>query len=319
LFSALKAADYVWEAVTPERLLLLRKSIETKTSYGPLERFFGIGLTDQQEARDELMLYGMSESDVTQVLSLQLAVTRVGDLFVPHCHWPPVGPAVGLPVRLPLASMTGSLLQDYVHLGPESLELLKFLDISVLTGARILDLGSGSGVHSMWGVQNGAKKTLGLEISSRAVEWSNAAAIAQGLRQSEFKVLRIGTPEADSAMMGTSWNLVISNPPLAVPSPGESRPHRDGGDLGVELPLLFLNFASRHLEQGGDAFFTVTNPIVRGKPVFFDRLDRKKWEVVTKIRLTDRFNASLHRKEGYRELGIESIELWSLHLKLLAN
>jgi SAM-dependent methyltransferase len=307
LFSALKSAGYVWEAVTPERLQALRKAPETAASYGPLVSFFGAGLPESIELREELSLYGMNEDEISALLALRPAITRVGELWIPHSHW---GISGGI-------SGGAGAFSDYVHLGPESLELAQDLPRE-LSDARVLDLGSGSGVHSMLCARNGALATLGLEISPRAVEWATAAARAQGL-PSNFKALRIGSSEADAAVAGTPWNLAISNPPLAVPSPGEARPHRDGGRLGIELPMLFLDFAARHLETGGDALFTITNPIVGGRSAFFDRLDLKRWQVVEKRRLTDRFNASLHRKEGYTELGIESIELWFLHLKLLAK
>jgi SAM-dependent methyltransferase len=311
LFAALQAADYFWQTVTPERLQSLRKSPpEGSGEHGALVRFFGIGETPREKAAleaevfEELRFWGMTEEDAALAVRLKPAISRVGDLFVAHSHWP---------------ARAG---EPYVHLGPESLELAELLPQRTLRGARVLDLGSGSGVHSLLGALGGAERTLGLEISSRAVEWATASARAQGLAQCEFSQVSIGSREADedAAPRGErGWNLAISNPPLAVPSPGEKRPHRDGGRLGVELPLLFLDFAARHLEPGGEAFFTVTNPIVLGKSVFFEAFDRKLWAIIEKKRLSDRFNASLHRKEGYKELGIEHIELWFLHLKLLAK
>ncbi|MDR3606314.1 MAG: methyltransferase domain-containing protein [Oligoflexia bacterium] len=304
LFSALEASDYVWESVAPERLQALRKSA---AGYDPLVRYFGIGLADRlQEVREALLIAGFPEEGLAEIFRLHPSVTRVGDLFIPHSRWPADSSGPG-----------GA--SGYVHLGPESLELGRRLAEveSRVRGARVLDLGSGSGVLSLMAARQQAGCVLGLEISERAVEWSNAAAAAQGIANTEFRRLSIGSPEAETAVSGEPWNLALSNPPLAVPSPGDRRPHRDGGQLGIELPLLFLDFAAKQLAPGGEAFFTVTNPIVNGRPAFFDRLDRKRWDIVEKTLLNDHFNASLQRKEGYAERGISRIELWFLRLAIL--
>jgi SAM-dependent methyltransferase len=310
LFAALRAAGYAWEPATPERIQALRKQAGIETAYDPLVRFFGIGmplLTEvaRTELEAELSLSGFPDSLLEDLIRLRPSISRLDELFVPHMHWPaPAG------------------VNGFVYLGHESFELARGLLArpESFAGRNMLDLGSGSGIFSLAAASGTPRvaRALGLEISSPAVNWSEAAARAQDLPAAGFQCAKIGSREADDAVAGTEWSLAVSNPPLAVTTPGDLRPHRDGGRLGIELPLLFLDFAGRHLIPGGEVVLTATNPIIAGRSVFFDRAfggeGARRWEIVEKTRLNDKFNASLHRKEGYAEQGIERIELWLLRL-----
>jgi SAM-dependent methyltransferase len=238
------------------------------------------------------------------VVELYPAVSRNGEIFIPHAHWP-AKPGV-----------------DYVYLGEESFELLRQIGakaerLEKFENAQVLDLGSGSGALA-FEFASLAKRILGLDVSEKAVRWSQAAARAQGFDHLSFHAAPIGSPEAEALAndAGVEWNLAILNPPFAIPTESDVRPHRDGGALGIELPLLFLQFAARHLILGGEVFCLVTNPIVAGRPAFFDRLDSQVWKVLDKKCLHDQFNHALYRKERYAERGIQRVELWFLHLQL---
>lgn len=295
LFSVLEQADYQWTPAKPERLLEYRKSGD---AFPVLQRFFGLGI---EVSLDELVSEGLTPQLAQEVLDFYPAISRNEHLFIPHAHWP-AKPGM-----------------DYVYLGEESYELLKLIGertagFEGLKGAKVLDLGSGSGALLLY-IGDKIAKGLGIDISKKAVDWSQAAARAQGLSSLSFHAAAIGSPEAEALAQGTSWNFAILNPPFAIPTETESRPHRDGGALGIELPLLFLQYAARHLVSGGEVFTLATNPIVQGKSAFFDRLDRARWKVVDKRCLHDQFNHSLYRKERYAERGIQRVELWFLHLK----
>ena len=181
-------------------------------------------------------------------------------------------------------------------------------------GKNVLDLGSGSGVQA-FEIAPLARRVLGLESSLQAVEWARAAAQAQGFANVSFEQAPIGESRAEKLVSNHSWDIAVFNPPMAVPSPGSPREHRDGGRLGIELPLRFLDFSRRHLCAKGEVFCLTTNPIIEGRSDFFENLDPSQWLTLEKRRLNPSFNQSLYRKQKYSELGIERVELWYLHLR----
>ncbi|MFL5814210.1 MAG: methyltransferase domain-containing protein, partial [Bdellovibrionia bacterium] len=283
IFSILELSDYQWTPAKPERLLEYRKTAE---AFPPLQRFFGLGI---EITSQELIHEGFSPELAQEALDLYPAISRNEHVFIPHAHWP-AKPGM-----------------DYVYLGEESYELLRLIGertdgLERLKEANVLDLGSGSGALLLY-IGSSIAKGLGIDISRKAVEWSQAAARAQGLDRLSFHAAAIGSPEAEVFAHGTKWDFAILNPPFAIPTETEARPHRDGGALGIELPLLFLQYAARNLGAGGEVFTLATNPIVQGRSAFFDRLDRGAFKIAEKKCLHDQFNHSLYRKERYAERG----------------
>jgi methylase of polypeptide subunit release factors len=287
LFAELREAGYAWQPLTPERLQKLRRqAAERPGDFDPRVLRHGLGMESGP------------------------AVSRVGDYFVPHHHW-----------------SDASAASDFVYLGRESLELISRLEKhhELLRGRSGLDLGSGAGALSI-ALADVAGRMLGLELSEAAVNWASAAARAQGLANVRFRQARVGEGGADLAVTaeGGLWDFAVFNPPMAVPNPGQYRPFRDGGRLGIEIPLMFLDFARRHLRPEGDVFCLLTSPCVGGRSLVFDSAAAKRgfksgiagqWEVLERALLDDRFNQALYRKEGYSALGIERVELWYVHLR----
>lgn len=295
LFEFLRESAYVWEPQTPDQLLKMRKEPE---AYGPLVRCFGLGLPVSFE---ELRSEGLPEELIHQVLPLRTAISRSGNVCIAHDHWPP----------------RREKAVEYVHLGRESWLLLQEIQsrFDALLGARVLDLGSGAGALALE-IAGVAEDVLGIELSAQAVEWAKASARANHCPNARFVSARIGAPEADRAAGGgEGWDYAVFNPPMMIPYADASFTHRDGGDLGIEMPFVFLDFALRHLRPGGEAWCLATNPVVHGKSLFFDRLKEKDWEEVESKRLNSRFNQSMYRKERYEERGIERVELWFLRLR----
>jgi SAM-dependent methyltransferase len=294
LFSFLRETGYAWEPQTPDHLVKWRR---TPQPFDSVARYFGLGLPIQEA---ELVAEGMPDELIRRVQSLRPSISLQGNYYIAHSHWP-------APAQDPAA---------YVHFGQESKRLLAMIeeDLESICGASILDLGCGSGALS-FGLSAVASRVLGIDSSARAIEWADAAARAQRIANTRFAHAAIGTPRADAAVAEGTWDIAVSNPPMALPTGEYFQPHRDGGPTGTELPHLFLEFARRHLRKHGCAYLLATNPIVHGKPLFLEKLDTRLWRIARKVCLHERFNQSLYHKERYRDLGIERIELLFLKLE----
>lgn len=318
LFSVLRNAGYEWQPQTPDRLLSFRKN---PTPFRPLVQFLGLGLSI---TKDELVSDGMPEAVLWHLLECEfarevvldglavanpaplfkstMAVSGTGEVFVVHDHWPPDQNKAG----------------GYVHFAAESSWLSRQLnrDLEGFIGKRVLDLGCSSGALC-YEVAAVADEALGIDISERSIEWARINSRALGFKNLRFEVARVGDKSAEEAAGPRPWDIMVSNPPMVVPAKDANYSHRDGGHLGIELPLKFLEFAHRHLRDGGEVLTLATNPLARGKPVFFDALPRGHWDFIEKRLLHSHFNQTVARKQGYSDQGIERIELWFLHLKKL--
>lgn len=314
LFALLRGVGYEWQPQTPDRLLGFRKD---PSPFRPLIQWLGLGLP---VAEVDLLSDGMSssvlhflleeqfarpiqiESRSETLLKSAMAISGSGDVFVPHDHWPPDLTRAG----------------GYVHYAAESAWLARALnrDLEGFIGKRVLDLGCSSGAL-MFELGAVADEVTGLDVSERSIEWGRVTAAALGFKNLRFEVAEVGSQQADDLVASQRWDSAVANPPMVVPAKDALYPHRDGGKLGIELPLLFFNFAHRHLREGGELLTLATNPIVNGKPALFDKLERQKWDTIEKRCLHTHFNQSVARKQGYAEQGIQNIELWFLHLKRL--
>jgi tRNA1(Val) A37 N6-methylase TrmN6 len=288
LFERLRAAGYAWSPLSPERLQALRRE---PGELGPLERRFGLGLP--ADARE------LEAAGIPAELPPELGVCSAGEHYVAHELW-----GIADPLE--------------VYASEESLKLAAWAAESPKLGEgapRVLELGSGAGAVAFL-LSGRARRVLGLEPAARAVVWPRAAARAQGLGDRvELVHARIGEPAADAALGPERWDLAVFNAPMTIPVPGQPREYRDGGRLGLEVPLAFLEFARGALAADGQAAFLATNPIVAGRDVFFEELARRPWRVLARERLHPRFNQALYRKERYAErFGIERVELWAVRL-----
>lgn len=299
VFSALDRAAYYWEPLTPDRFLKARKNF---TQFRPIERVFGLGLTESVEA---LASDGLPENPKFKTLSSPFSISRTQELgFLVHDFWPP---KVG---------------EDFIHIGPESFHLVREFEKekSRLSKASVLDMGCSSGVLSFAASKFGAE-VLGVDISPRSIK---AATNTVKIKSKELKLSNpplffckdvLSEDFRSWVSMFEAFDFCVFNPPLAVSVAGDSRPHRDGGKFGIEIPLQFLDEASRVLKKNGEAWFIIGNPIVKGKSVFDEKLKSKKeWKPVTKKTLEPYFNQAVALDHGYKKLGIDRIdlELWKL-------
>lgn len=296
LFCFLKSVNYNWNPQTPGQLLKLRKLAST---FSPLIQYFGLGL---EVPPSELFSEGMNKDLYQRTQLLRPAISCSGSFLIAHHHW----------------GCQNQNKDNFVYFGQETLQLRQFIRkrLDLFVGKKVLDLGSGSGALS-FEVANLSEQVLGLDISETAVEWSRAVAKAHQIKNIHFVKASIGGRDAEFATEGRMWDLAVFNPPMIIQSKNSSSPYRDGGALGIEIPLTFLNFSRRYLCTNGQVLCLLTNPIVNGRPLLFDALNLMDWKILEKQCLHPHFNHSLYRKDEYSSLGIERVELWFLHFKKL--
>ena len=117
---------------------------------------------------------------------------------------------------------------------------------SAFSGARVLDMCTGSGIAAIEAARNGAREVFAYDISERAV---GANAATNGVDVD----VRVGTLR--DAVDEGPFDVIVSNPPY-VPSPHDPSGaglHRawDAGDRGRIVLDLLCSSAFRLLSRGG--------------------------------------------------------------------
>lgn len=299
LFSTLRKAEYYWTPLSPERWLKCREqAYENPEQFDPWVRCFGLGLAVAEGEFESADLNSFT-IEKQGMLSSRWGVSRTDAVFVAHTHW--------------------GVQEGTAYIGQETATLTEFMKSHSFQGKKILDLGCGAGALSL-SLASQAQMILGLDCSRSATQLAQASARAQGMHHLDFQSLSIGSAAAENYTNDHGpWDVAVMNPPMAIPE-FSARPERDGGKFGIELPLLFLDFAHRHLKRGGSLFMLATNPVTKHSHdgLFFEALRARMrdhaWILEESACLNRHFNQSLARKHRYADQGIERIELWYLKL-----
>lgn len=277
----------------------LKKHRKDSLSFSSLEKIFSLGKEISYPEFEVLKfpkeLYSLLSFSPQGVTSKYAVSSSWDGKFLIHSHWPPKENA-----------------KDYVHLGPESFHIYRKIKDSLKKGDKALDLGCGMGVLTQVLSEN-FKEVYGIDLSPSAIS------LAQELNNKNnvsYFLKEVGTKDCfNFAKKEGPFDLVVSNPPLAVP--GESSmPHRDGGGLGIEIPKLFSNFAYENLSIDGEFWILVGNPLVNGKWLFYEYLKKEtSWKIIEQDIVEPYFNQGQKEKHGYDKMGIEKIDLTIFCLK----
>jgi len=177
---------------------------------------------------DRLLAIGLLTRDVSGVRA-EVALVPFVDLFVCRDFWPHVS---GRPTST-----------DYV-LGVGS-ATLALANLTVRRqGERMLDLGTGSGVHALLAARHAAAM-IGTDVNPRALGMAALNASLNGLNNVEWRLGSLYDPVADDR-----FDLIVSNPPFVI-SPRSDYLYRDSSMPGDTVCERVIRGAPRQLREGG--------------------------------------------------------------------
>ncbi len=159
-----------------------------------------------------------------------------------------------------------------VYLGNDSLMLANI--IRRRRGAKVLDLGAGSGIYGLLCTGPDSYSTL-TDIDWRSVDFCR---MNEALNRATGRVChsaRILQGDLFIPVGGERFDLVVSLPPY-VPSLHNSQLYRfaDGGEDGASVVRRILEEVSNHLSEQGELFVLVQAMVDReGKPLFYESLE----------------------------------------------
>ena len=134
---------------------------------------------------------------------------EVGDRLVVLPYWRAEEDTAG---RIPVILDPGLTFGTGAH--PSTQMVMRTMEKTVKTGARCLDLGSGSGILSIAALRLGAKSAVGVDIDPKAEDIARENAAYNGFAAPEFVALT-GNVTADKRLMqrlaGEEYDVVLVN------------------------------------------------------------------------------------------------------------
>ncbi|SMP59058.1 methyltransferase [Noviherbaspirillum suwonense] len=247
LLAHLRAQDYRFRTITPlsHAHVLARRDSETGST---LRDLFGWNLPVGKQLlpaalASMLVDSAVLESDGRQWRS-KLRVSSIDDALFLHSAYP-------------------TEQEDAVFFGPDTYRFVRFMrqalaNRPLASGARILDIGCGSGAGGLMLARQCEEADLVLnDINPLALRYSRLNAKGLGLRAT----LAMG---GSLAVVDGQFDLIIANPPYLVDK--EARTYRHGGDdLGRSLGLRMVTQAVTRLAPGGRLLFYTGVAIVDGR------------------------------------------------------
>jgi methylase of polypeptide subunit release factors len=161
---------------------------------------------------------------------------------------------------------------DAVFFGPDTYRFARMVRQSLLektlkSGARIIDVGSGSGAGGLYaGTFADRSSTVVLtDINPGALRFSRINAALNGARN-------VDVIESDLfAAVEGRFDLIISNPPYLVDPLARLYRH-GGGELGADLSVRIVDQGMAHLAPGGRLLLYTGSAIVAGRDALYESL-----------------------------------------------
>jgi methylase of polypeptide subunit release factors len=111
--------------------------------------------------------------------------------------------------------------------------------------ARVLDLGTGSGIQALHAAQHATSVTA-TDLNSRALQCTRLTLALSGAPAADLREGSLFEPVADEP----PYELIVSNPPFVI-SPDARLTYRDGGMSGDDLCRTLVRQGPEHLAPGG--------------------------------------------------------------------
>jgi len=160
---------------------------------------------------------------------------------------------------------------DAVFFGPDTYRFARmirhsFAEKAFKPGARIIDIGSGSGAGGLYAAAlAGPASTLVLtDINRRALRFSRINAALNGVRA------EIVESDLFAAVEG-QFDLIVSNPPYLIDPLARLYRH-GGGELGSDLSVDIVEQGVAHLAPGGRLLLYTGSAIVAGNDALYETL-----------------------------------------------
>lgn len=279
----LEESGFYQVPLTPGQLKKMRKQSSSKDLRDLFSLGKGLSANHIKELGLDLKFLTFREGLFYSPLAFSSLPT--GEL-IPHSHWPPEKD------------------DEYTHLGPESFYLYRQMEEKF--PKRVLDLGSGTGVLGF----SLPSTTIyqGIDCSKGAIKISSYLKNHFDKYNFNFTEGFVGSKEINNHFEHQSFDLIVSNPPLAIPGETVMR-HRDGGKLGIEIPLLFLDFALNHLTPDGEYWFIAGEVVASGKKLIYEELKKREVVILEETILEEFFNHAYAEKHHYNEQNIDQVNL----------
>ncbi len=144
-----------------------------------------------------------------------------------------------------------------------------------LDGARVLEIGAGSGVLSIALAKAGAARVTALEINPRAMDFAAFNIERNGV--ADRVELVPGDRSIYRPVWGRRFDYIISNPPFMPAPPGALyHLHSDAGWVGLDFVEAILRGLDGHLADGGRAQLVTGAPGGEDGPAHLCDLIRRR-------------------------------------------
>lgn len=145
---------------------------------------------------------------------------------------------------LTVPGLTGTLVPHYGVFVPTRTDYVELLgSLKGVTGKRVFDVGTGTGVLSFLLLQQGAASVVATDVDERAVACARENAKNLGFAESFSAGVGDGFPEGRA-------DIVVCNPPW-LPEEPKNRLDRAVFDFENRFLLMFINGLTQHLTPDG--------------------------------------------------------------------
>lgn len=256
LLQALSARSYRFITVTPTTHALVNRR-PGNTWARNLQDVFGWNRPFEPQLLDAELFNLLQQASLLKPVSSgwqsRVRVSSIGDVLFAHSAFP-------------------TAETDAVFFGPDTYRYIRAMEHtlpSLPEVKRAVDIGTGSGAGAILLAQARPEAEVwGIDINSKALDFSQANARANGVTNVHFKYSNLLHD------LEGEFDLVIANPPYLV-DPSERAYRHGSGPLGAQLSLDIVDAALTRLSVGGSLLLYTGVAIMQGEDPFLQAVQQK--------------------------------------------